>query len=87
MSGVSESTALLRSVAVGVVGVVFTALALVVIDRFGRRFLLIVGSVGYIASLSVVTVCFARYGTHFDATGGMVVFAALLVFQAAHCFG
>jgi sugar porter (SP) family MFS transporter len=87
MSGVSEGAALLRSVAVGVVGVVFTALALAVIDRFGRRFLLIAGSIGYIASLAVVTVCFARYGAHFDATGGLIVFASLLVFQAAHCFG
>ncbi|MDR0902142.1 MAG: sugar porter family MFS transporter, partial [Opitutaceae bacterium] len=87
MSGVSQDTALLRSVVIGVTGVVFTVVGLSLIDRAGRRALIIAGSIGYIISLVVATWCFAHYGKNFDAAGGGIVFVALIVFQASHCFG
>jgi SP family xylose:H+ symportor-like MFS transporter len=61
--------------------------AMAVIDRFGRRNLMIVGSIGYIASLSVTAWAFYRYGDAFTPAGSLVVLVSLLVFIAAHAFG
>ena len=87
MAGAGESSALLQSVAVGGTNLVFTMLAMLIIDQFGRRKLILVGSVGYIASLGATAWAFYHYGTDFDATGGAVVLASLLVFIASHAFG
>jgi sugar porter (SP) family MFS transporter len=45
-AGFSHATAGLQAVAIGATNLVFTLLAMTVIDRFGRKRLLIVGSVG-----------------------------------------
>ncbi|NOY96238.1 MAG: sugar porter family MFS transporter [Chlorobi bacterium] len=45
-AGFSAESALLQSVLIGVTNLVFTIIAMTVIDRFGRKFLLYVGSVG-----------------------------------------
>ena len=44
---------------------VFTMLAMAVIDHFGRRKLMLVGSIGYIVSLGATAWAFYRYGTEF----------------------
>ena len=87
MAGAGENSALLQAVAVGGTNLVFTMLALAVIDHFGRRNLMIVGSLGYIASLTATAWAFYSYGTAFDRTGGVVVLISLLVFIASHAFG
>jgi len=48
MAGAAEGSALLQSVAVGSTNLRFTILAMFVIDRFGRRVLMLAGSIGYI---------------------------------------
>ncbi|MBC13747.1 MAG: MFS transporter [Rhodothermaceae bacterium] len=58
MTGLGEAAALLSSAGVGLVNLVFTMLGLVVIDRFGRRSLMLVGSVGLIAALATVAWAF-----------------------------
>jgi SP family xylose:H+ symportor-like MFS transporter len=87
MAGAGATSALLQSVAIGGTNLVFTMLALLIIDRFGRRNLMLVGSIGYLLSLSVTAWAFYQYGTEFDRTGGTIVLASLLVFIAAHAFG
>jgi sugar porter (SP) family MFS transporter len=87
MTGAGESGALLQTVAVGGTNLLFTMLALSVIDRFGRRRLMLFGSVGYIVSLTVVAVAFYTFGTDFTATGSAVVLIGLLLFIASHAFG
>lgn len=87
MAGAEKGSALLQTVAVGGTNLVFTMLALLVIDHFGRRKLMLVGSIGYIASLSATAWAFYTYGTDFDRTGGIVVLVSLLVFIASHAFG
>ncbi len=87
MAGAGENSALLQTVAVGGTNLVFTMLALAVIDLFGRKKLMIVGSIGYIVSLGTVAWAFYTYGTHFTSTGSIVVLASLLVFIASHAFG
>ena len=76
---------------------VFTMLALIVIDHFGRRKLMIAGSIGYIISLSAIAWAFYTYGADFKAflehgtpvsgIGSQVVLWGLIAFVAAHGFG
>jgi len=87
MAGADKQTALLQAVAVGGTNLIFTVAALFVIDRFGRRRLMLVGSIGYIVSLAATAWAFYAYGKQFDAVGGVIVLASLLVFIASHAFG
>jgi MFS transporter, SP family, xylose:H+ symportor len=67
MAGAHGSTALLESVAVGGTNLIFTMLALLIIDHFGRKNLMIAGSIGYILSLGSVAWAFFTYGDAFSA--------------------
>lgn len=87
MTGAGKDAALLNAVAIGATNLIFTLLAMAVIDRFGRRFLMLVGSVGYIVSLSAIAWAFYANGTNFTGTGGKVVLAGLMLFIASHAFG
>jgi SP family xylose:H+ symportor-like MFS transporter len=87
MAGAEGNSALLQAVAVGGTNLVFTMLALALIDHFGRRNLMLAGSIGYIVSLGSTAAAFYHYGSQFDAVGGLWVLASLLVFIAAHAFG
>jgi MFS family permease len=58
-----------------------------VIDHFGRKKLMLVGSVGYILSLGTTALAFYTYGTEFTTAGSAVVLVGLLVFIASHAFG
>ena len=62
MAGAGAESALLQSVIVGFTNLVFTMAALAVIDHFGRRKLMLVGSVGYILSLSAAAYSFYTGG-------------------------
>jgi SP family xylose:H+ symportor-like MFS transporter len=87
MAGAGHDAALLQSVLVGGSNLVFTLLAMTLIDRFGRRKLMIVGSVGYVVTLATAAWAFYRYGTAFDAFGSRVVLMSILGFIGAHAFG
>jgi sugar porter (SP) family MFS transporter len=81
MAGADQASALLQSVIIGFTNLLFTLAALTVIDHFGRRRLMLVGSVGYILSLGAAA--FSFY-TH---SGGKLLLISLLVFIASHAFG
>lgn len=81
MAGAETESALLQSVIVGLTNLVFTMAAMTVIDHFGRRRLMLVGSIGYIASLSAAAYAF------YTGTGGILLLVSLLVFIASHAFG
>ncbi len=80
MTGLSKSSALLSTAGIGVVNLVFTMLGLSLIDRFGRRNLMYVGSVGYIISLSLIALAFYR-----NSFAGMTIF--VFAFIASHAVG
>ncbi|MGQ9592148.1 MAG: sugar porter family MFS transporter [Planctomycetota bacterium] len=61
MAGSEKAAALLQAVVVGGTNLVFTMLALSVIDRFGRRKLMLAGSIGYILSLSATAASFYAF--------------------------
>ena len=81
-AGAAADDALLQSVAVGGTNLVFTALALFIIDRFGRRPLLLVGGLGAAVSLGLTALGFYRG----DPTSYLVL-AGLLGFIAFHAIG
>lgn len=87
MAGAGNASSLLQSVAIGGTMVLFTGIALAIIDRFGRRQLMIFGSLGYIISLAVTAWAFYTYGTDFSRAGGTVVLVSIMVFIASHAFG
>ncbi len=81
-AGLAANSALLSSVGIGVVNLAFTMIGLALIDRYGRRFLMYIGSVGYIISLSAVAIAFFS-----GSSGGMTIPILLFVFIAAHAIG
>ncbi|HOM99610.1 MAG TPA: sugar porter family MFS transporter [Acidobacteriota bacterium] len=87
LAGAGTESALAQTVAVGGTNLIFTLAAMAVIDYFGRRKLMLVGSVGYIVSLSTTAWAFYTYGTQFDQTGSRIVLISLLLFIASHAFG
>lgn len=80
-AGLAEATALLSSVGIGLVNLVFTMLGIVLIDRVGRRTLMLYGSIGYITTLTVVAWAFQT------GAGGVVVALFLFGFIASHAVG
>ena len=81
IAGLEARSALLSSVGIGVTNLVFTLVGLALIDRFGRRQLMYVGSVGYILSLSAVAITFVL------GVKGMAVPIFLFLFIASHAIG
>lgn len=68
----SDLVALLATSGVGAVNVLFTVISLFLIDRVGRRPLLIVGLIGMLISLLLLSIVF-----HFDTHTGMLRWFAL----------
>jgi sugar porter (SP) family MFS transporter len=87
MAGALEDSALLQAAVIGLTNLVFTIAALVVIDYFGRRRLMLIGSIGYIVSLATTAWAFYTYGTQFTDAGALIVLISLMVFIASHAFG
>jgi MFS family permease len=58
MTGLGSNAAFVQSIGIGLVNLVFTMLGLYLIDRIGRRQLLYIGSIGYIASLGLISLTF-----------------------------
>ena len=80
MTGLGAKAALLQSVGIGITNLVFTFVGLSLIDRLGRRTLLFIGSLGYIASLGACAWAFftAHYG---------IVPTCIFAFIASHAIG
>lgn len=82
MAGIGKEAAFLQSAGIGLVNLLFTMLGLYLIDRLGRKKLMLIGSIGYIISLSAVAAAF-----YFNYLGGMIVPLLLFVFIASHAIG
>ena len=80
-AGLASSTALLSSVGIGLVNLVFTMLGIYLIDRAGRKQLMLYGSIGYIVTLAVVSWAF------YTEVGGTIVVFFLFGFIASHAIG
>lgn len=80
-SGLGEKESLLNSIAIGGTNLVFTFVGLYLIDRLGRRTLLIIGSIGYIISLLLVAWSFSSQASP------SFLMTFLLLFIASHAIG
>ncbi len=80
-AGLASNDSLLSSIAIGSTNLVFTFIGLYLIDRVGRKTLLLVGSFGYIISLAAVAWCFYSH-----ASAGLLV-TFLAMFIASHAIG
>lgn len=80
MTGLGEKAAMLQSVGIGLTNLIFTFVGLWLIDRLGRRTLLLIGSFGYIISLGLTA--WAFFTQHYNIVPGCI-----FAFIAAHAVG
>jgi MFS transporter, SP family, sugar:H+ symporter len=71
LAGVSEAAALERNIISGAVSIAAVMVALAVIDRVGRKPLLLIGSVGMAVTLGAMTWAFSGAGQ--DAAGNLIL--------------
>jgi sugar porter (SP) family MFS transporter len=81
LAGLDAASSLLSSAGVGTINLIFTMLGLALIDKLGRKTLMLIGSIGYLISLSVITWAF------YAGVGGMLVVFFVFAFIAAHAIG
>ena len=80
MAGLGRDSAFLSTFGLGFVQAAATFAGLGLIDRIGRRALLILGGVGYVVSLSSAALCFA-------CGHGLLAAASIFLFLASHGVG
>lgn len=80
-AGLATRDSLFNSIAIGGINLIFTFVGLYLIDRTGRKNLLIIGGIGYIISLSMVVYAF------YASSGALFLMSFLLLFIAAHAVG
>ncbi|WP_333865521.1 sugar porter family MFS transporter [Sphingobacterium sp.] len=82
MAGLGSQSSLLSTVGIGVVNFIFTLLAINFIDKVGRRKLMLVGSIGLIVSLALVSHAFyTNQTTGFAITIYLMSFIAFFAFS------
>ncbi len=80
-AGLAAKESLFNSIAIGGTNLIFTFVGLYLIDRLGRKTLLIFGSLGYILSLSMVAWAF------YSQASPAFLMGFLLLFIASHAIG
>jgi sugar porter (SP) family MFS transporter len=81
LAGLTESAALLSSAGIGLVNLVFTLIGLNFIDRVGRRTLMLVGSVGLIATLGLVSYAFYKEQSGYAVPVYLFLYIAFFAFS------
>jgi sugar porter (SP) family MFS transporter len=79
--GLGAKESLQNSIYIGGTNLIFTFVGLYLIDRLGRKTLMIIGSLGYIISLVMVAYAFKTHGSP------TFLMTFLLVFIASHAIG
>ena len=80
MAGFSDQTALSLVALTGVFNAIGTIIGMNLIDRLGRKTLLIIGGIGYVVSLLACTIAF-------HAGAGVVATAGVILFIISHAVG
>lgn len=80
-AGLAAQDSLFSSIAIGGVNLIFTLLGMYLIDRAGRRQLMLIGSIGYVVGLSMVA-----YAFYTGASSGFLL-TFILIFIASHAVG
>jgi sugar porter (SP) family MFS transporter len=85
LTGLSTSSAITQALSVGITNVIFTIVAILVLDKVGRRPLLIVGTIGCVIALVALGVFFADSTLKHDFSGLALV--CLIVYIASFAVG
>ncbi|NBO49739.1 MAG: MFS transporter [Chitinophagia bacterium] len=80
-AGLAAKESLFNSIAIGGTNLLFTFVGLYLIDRLGRKTLLLIGSIGYIISLGMVAYAF------YSNASPEFLLSFLLLFIASHAIG
>ena len=80
-SGLVAKESLLSSISIGIVNLIFTFIGLRLIDKLGRKQLMVIGSLGYIISLGMVGWCF------YIGASSSLLLIFILIFIASHAIG
>lgn len=80
-AGLASKESLMSSVSLGIVNLIFTLIGMYLIDRLGRKVLMLWGSIGYIAGLTMIAYAFLT------TAGSGFLLTFILVFIAAHAIG
>lgn len=75
--GVSTDSSLLQTIIVGAVNLLFTVVAILTVDKFGRKPLMIIGSVGMAVSMFALGIAF------YTGNAGMFALIFMLTYTAA----
>lgn len=81
LAGLEKSASFLSSIGIGVINLAFTLIGITLIDKYGRKTLMYIGSIGYIISLGLVSTAFVLEWK------GMFVPVFFFLFIAAHAIG
>lgn len=81
LAGLEKSASFFSSIGIGLVNLVFTLIGISLIDKYGRKTLMYLGSIGYIISLGLVTLAF------YNEWKGMAVPVFFFLFIASHAIG
>ncbi len=81
MAGLEKSASFFSSIGIGFINLIFTIVGISLIDKYGRRTLLFIGSIGYIISLGLVSTAFLLEWK------GMLVPIFFFLFIASHAIG
>jgi sugar porter (SP) family MFS transporter len=85
--GLGNSASLLANVGNGIVNVGMTVVAILLIDRVGRRVLLLTGTIGMAIALLVVAATFAVSGNTLGPTAAIVAVVGLAVYTGSFAIG
>ena len=80
MAGATKASALMQSVIIGFTNLVMTIIAMALIDRVGRKLLLLVGSVTFVISHALAAWVFATHAQ------GWIVIAAMMGVVGTHAY-
>lgn len=80
-AGLAAKDSLFNSIAIGGVNLIFTFVGLYLIDRTGRKNLMLIGSIGYLVSLSMVSFSF------YTGADPLFLLSFILLFIASHAMG
>ena len=81
--GSSTDSSLLQTIIVGAVNLLFTVLAILTVDKFGRKPLMIIGSVGMAISMIALGCTFFFGGSNLSSAGGIAALVFMLTYTAA----
>jgi sugar porter (SP) family MFS transporter len=80
-AGLGGKESLFNSISIGIVNLLFTIIGVRLLDKLGRRQLIIIGSIGYIISLVMVGLCFQM------ELGSTLTLVFICSFVASHAIG